>query len=476
MSGSDGGPERLLRENLRLSKERDLFLRYIREKTDELLVLMECPTLNADAVGDMELIVYDPIGTIASSFGSVLRNLKETNERLRKEAAERERIEAELLKAEKLESIGVLAGGIAHDFNNLLTGILGNISMAQIRADSPEEIRENLSRAEKVCVRARELTRHLLTFSKGGAPVRKSASIGEIISGAAEVSLPGSNVRCDVDPGEDTWPVHVDVAQIGQVFSNLIINAVQAMPDGGVLGIRAENVPAGDPIPPLLAPGSYVRVSFTDTGVGIPKELLAKIFDPFFTTKEKGSGLGLATAYSVLKQHDGMITVTSEPGKGSTFSVFLPAFPEGTARRKDAAAPASMKARILVMDDEETVREIAIEFLEHLGYEGVGTGSGQEALEAYREASAGGRPFSAVIMDLTIPGGMGGKEAVRRLLEFDPVARAIVSSGYSTDPVMAEYEKHGFSGVIAKPYRMDELKEVLNTVLRPFTVPEPGAV
>jgi two-component system cell cycle sensor histidine kinase/response regulator CckA len=456
---------RLAMENRRLAEERDLLMRYIRAKTDELLVLLKCPTMNADALSDMDLIGYDPIGTIAISFAHVLENLNETNRRLQAEMENRKMYEEEHLKAQKLESIGVLAGGIAHDFNNLLTGILGNISMAGIHPSSSVEFEESLGRAEKACLRARELTRQLLIFSEGGAPVRKTMAIGPVLLKSAERFLGRENVRFEIDLPEDLAPVEIDEPQIVQVFNNIVANAEQAMPGGGTVRFSAENVTVADRDPLPLAAGPFVRVSIVDTGVGIPQGALLKVFDPFYTTKTGGSGLGLSTAYSVLRQHGGLVTVESEKGKGTTFRIYLPASSAAATGKAAHPRPPQEKGRVLVMDDEAMVREVAVEFLVHLGYEAMAVEAGEDAMEAYRAAKSSGRPFAAVIMDLTIPGRMGGKEAVRRLLDFDPLARTIVSSGYSNDPVMADYRSHGFQGVIAKPYRIGELREVLETVL-----------
>ncbi|GAB4232560.1 MAG: hypothetical protein OHK0028_08010 [Deltaproteobacteria bacterium] len=456
--------ERLRRENVRLAGERAVFIRYIREKVNELLVLLKCPTMNADNLGDMELIGYDPIGTIAVSFSRVLDNLRETNERRLREISERKKYEEELRKAEKLESIGVLAGGIAHDFNNLLTGILGNLSIARIRSAGAAEIQQNLSKAENACLRARDLTRQLLIFSKGGAPVRKATSIADVLRESVEFSLGSGSVRCEFDLPDDMPHVDIDEGQIAQVVNNLIVNAEQAMPDGGSLRIRAriEEVGEGDRLP--IRTGRYVVVTVSDTGIGIPKDALPRIFDPFFTTKEKGSGLGLTAAYSIMRHHEGVITAESTPGEGTTFSLYLPVSKDDAAAEPEPC-PGPGKRRVLVMDDEEMVREVAIEFLGHLGYEGDAVESGEEAVAAYRGAREAGRPYAAVLMDLTIPGGMGGKEAVLRLKEIDPDVRAVVSSGYSNDPVMADPGKFGFRGVIAKPYRMRELGEAIDQVL-----------
>lgn len=383
---------------------------------------------------------------------------------------ERKKMEAELLKAQKLESLGLLAGGIAHDFNNFLMAILGNISLARLEADSPENLSERLMAAERACLRAKDLTQQLLIFSKGGTPIRKLTSIAELIKESAEFVLRGSNVRCQFSIADDLWPVEIDIGQMSQVIQNLIINADQALPNGGTITIRAQNVTLdeGD-VPPLKA-GRYVKISIEDHGIGIPREHLSKIFDPYFTTKQKGSGLGLSIVYSIIKKHDGHITVRSEPGRGTTFTIYLPASGEAptretpeTARTEDALS--SRGGRILVMDDEEIIRDVTRHILERLGYDVALARDGEEAIQMYRDAQRRGRPFDAVIMDLTVPGGMGGKEAIKRLRTIDPQVKAIVASGYSNDPIMANYRAYGFDGVVAKPYRIDELRRVLHRVL-----------
>ncbi len=383
-----------------------------------------------------------------------------------RDISERKKTDQELLKLEKLESLGVLAGGLAHDFNNLLAVILGNISLTLVNTDLTDQNFRRLTDVEKAVMRAQDLTRQLLTFAKGGAPVKQAASIREIIEDSCRFSLSGSNVKSTFFFSGDLKPVEVDVGQIGQVINNLVINAVQAMPEGGTIEVRAENVvvahEGGIPLPP----GGYIRVSIRDQGVGIPPENLAKIFDPYFTTKQKGSGLGLATSYSIIKRHEGHITVESVPGKGTAFEVYLPASsaklqPEKTPEQ----APVAGMGTILVMDDEETVRTVVGEMLKAVGYECELAKDGMEAVELYRRALSSGRPFDAAIMDLTVPGGMGGKEAVKKLIEIDPKVRAIVASGYSSDPVMADYQAHGFVGVIAKPYDLQTLSRTLRTVL-----------
>jgi len=380
---------------------------------------------------------------------------------------ERKHLEEELLKSRKLESVGLLAGGIAHDFNNILTAILGNISLAKSHINSGDNIYRRLENAEKASIRAKDLTQQLLTFSKGGAPIKKSASIAELLKETANFALRGSNVRCQLIIDDDLWWTEMDEGQISQVLQNLIINADQAMPEGGEIHIKAENIVISSKSPLPLKAGKYVKVSVIDHGIGISEDYLPKIFDPYFSTKQKGSGLGLATTYSIIKKHDGHITVKSCLGKGTTFTFYLPAI---EPQEKEVITEEKIKpvrtGKVLVMDDEEMVLEIAGQIIEHLGYQVELVCDGEELISRYVDALQNGQPFSAVIVDLTIPGGMGGKEAVEKLLEIDPNVRAIVSSGYSNDPIMANYKKYGFTGVVSKPYHMKELKKVLEEVIR----------
>ena len=378
----------------------------------------------------------------------------------------RKRMENELLKVEKLESLGILAGGIAHDFNNILSAILGNVSLAKLLVQPEEKLYTYINNAETACARARDLTQQLLTFAKGGAPVKKTSSIAQLLNETAGFALRGSNVRCEFQIAEDLWTAEVDEGQISQVIHNLVINADQAMPEGGALKVRAENILVNGQQNIPLPEGKYIAVAVSDQGIGIPKEYITKIFDPFFTTKQKGSGLGLASCYSILVNHGGYITAASEPGAGSTFTFYLPASAEKIEHKEVAGEVNSDgKGRILVMDDEDIIRDMAQELLSGLGYEVELAGDGAEALNRYQEARASGAPVDAVIMDLTIPGGMGGEEAIQKLLAVDPEARAIVSSGYSNNPIMADYKKYGFSGVLAKPYKIAELSAVLQSVM-----------
>jgi PAS domain S-box-containing protein len=586
-----------LKSRLEAAEERNRHLmRYIREKTDHLLTVMQCSAGNADSLDDDTLLSLDPIGTVTDSFTQVVENLHGMNDRLWAEIAERSRIEAalreneerlqdffdnaldyiqiidregrfvsvnrawreamgytgeeiagltlfdvlapeshahcrecfervlaradigrvefslqakdgrrivvegsanpriedgqvvavrsifrditerkkleqNLLNAEKLESIGVLAGGIAHDFNNLLTAILGNISLALEHIPETGPARNNLAEAESASLRARDLTLQLLTFSKGGAPIRQTTSIADLIRDSAKFALRGSNVRCDFEFADNLFHVDIDSGQFNQVIHNLVSNADQAMPSGGTIRIRAENIvlPAGHGLP--MNSSKCVRIAVEDQGTGIPADRLTRIFDPFFSTRKDGSGLGLAVCYSIVKQHEGALTVESSPGAGTTFFIHLPASEARQAQDAPAGAtPAgaprrSRPRRVLVMDDEEMVRKVAIEILGTMGFESEGVADGAAAVDAYSRAMQQGAAFDAVLMDLTIPGGLGGKDAVQKVLAVDPGARVIVSSGYSNDPVMADFKAFGFCGVIAKPYRIKDLRELLCRII-----------
>ncbi|GFO60083.1 hypothetical protein GMST_24080 [Geomonas silvestris] len=379
---------------------------------------------------------------------------------------ERRGIEEELFKARKLESLGILAGGIAHDFNNLLTGIMGNIALSRATLPDEHQAAVFLDRARKGAEQSKALTQQLLTFSKGGAPVKKLTSISQVLTDSATFALRGSNVRCDFDIAPDLWPAEIDTGQMSQVISNLVINADQAMPEGGTILIRAENVL------PLDAEESQhrIRITFKDTGVGIGTDDLSRIYDPYFSTKATGNGLGLATVYAIIKNHDGEIRVFSRRGHGTTFAITLPA-QDGPAPEpppelpKAPLAPANDGGRILLMDDEDAIREMAKAALTMFGYHAVVVSDGEELLEVYARELAAGHRFAAVIMDLTIPGGMGGKEAVKKLLELDPDAVAVASSGYSEDLVMAKYRQFGFAGAVSKPYSLHDLEATLKEII-----------
>jgi two-component system cell cycle sensor histidine kinase/response regulator CckA len=375
-------------------------------------------------------------------------------------------MEDELIKARKLESLGILAGGIAHDFNNILMAVLGNISLTRREVTADTGLYAKLFEAEKAVIRAKELTQQLLTFAKGGTPIKSMASIKELITDSADFALRGSNVSCNYDVAEDLWPIEADEGQISQVISNLVINADQAMPEGGVIRITATNISIGPSrIDGVVVEGKYIKISISDSGVGMPREHLQRIFDPYFTTRKSGSGLGLAIVYSIVKKHGGLITVESEHGKGTAFHIYLPA---SQKEIKTVDKPAKIMAldtgKVLVMDDEEAVRSVVGRILEHLGWEVECAEEGSQAIEAYKAALNSGYPFDVVIMDLTIPGGMGGKDAAEQLRALDAKAKVIVSSGYSNDPVLAEYRQYGFSGVINKPYRIEEMIDILYRV------------
>ncbi|HEJ83179.1 MAG TPA: response regulator, partial [Desulfobacteraceae bacterium] len=356
------------------------------------------------------------------------------------------------------------AGGIAHDFNNILTTIMGNIALAKDRAAPGDEIFDLLHEAEMGAIRAQTLTRQLLTFAKGGVPVKETASIEDVLRESATFVLRGSKSRCEFSIQEDLWPAEVDTGQISQVIHNVVINADQAMPEGGIIRVAAENCMVRDGQGLPIRPGRYIRISIADQGMGIAERHLSRIFDPYFTTKQKGSGLGLATTFSIIKKHDGHVTVESRLGEGATFHIYLPAS-EKAPQEKVESGVIQGSGRILVMDDEALLRKMLGQVLSKLGYESEFAGDGAEAVRMFKEARESGKPFDAVILDLTVPGGMGGKEAIRRLQEIDPGIRAIVSSGYSDDPVLANFREYGFKGMIPKPFDLRSLGKVLHEVV-----------
>jgi len=397
---------------------------------------------------------FTPQGALAGLVGVMI------------DITDRKKSEIERLRYSKLESLATLAGGIAHDFNNILTAIMGNISLAITDLRENEPIWSILNDVEKACIQAQTLARQLLTFAKGGAPIKELISLAKKITETGFFASRGSNVKCKFDFPADLWGVQADPGQISQVFQNLIINAIQAMPTGGTIQVRGENleVRQGSDLP--LDPGEYVKTSIQDQGIGIPAEYLPRIFDPYFSTKQKGSGLGLATAYSIVTNHQGHIAVESRLGAGTTVHVYLPATAQmqiGPSQEKPKVVTG--QGKILVMDDEEIVRQTLSKLLGYLGYEVTFARDGDEAIEQFIQARKLGKTFDAVILDLTVPGGMGGKAAIEKLLRLDPQIKAIVSSGYSDDPIIANFVAYGFSGVIAKPYRIAELSTVLNSVL-----------
>jgi PAS domain S-box-containing protein len=383
-----------------------------------------------------------------------------------RDVTERSRLEAELQRASKLESVGILAGGIAHDFNNILAIVMGNLTLAQLDAGTGAASLRWLKEAERGAFRARDLTQQLLTFAKGGDPVRTAVLLPEIVREAAKFALHGSTVRGEFEIAENLWAAEVDGGQIGQVVQNLVINAMQAMKGGGSIRITLRNEElAADSTTPLAA-GRYLRLSLADTGTGIRPEHLARIFEPYFTTKEQGSGLGLATVYSIIRKHQGHVAVESELGKGTTFHLWLPAAKQAPVETVLSRSPFEvMQGRILFMDDEEPIRQMVNVLLSRLGLTVKTVADGAELVREYAAARTTGQPYDLVMMDLTVPGAMGGREAMQELRKIDPAVRAVVSSGYSGDPVLANFREHGFCGIVPKPYRVNDLMKVLRTAL-----------
>lgn len=399
--------------------------------------------------------VHDPRGGIVGAV-AVMRDV-----------TARERLEEEMSRASRLQSVGLLAGGIAHDFNNLLTVILGNVVVLKQTFPYEGEVAACLGEAERAVLRARDLTQQLLTFARGGDPVRSAVQLQDIITEAAAFGARGSAARCEFDLPPDLWLADADRGQIAQVVQNLVLNAVQAMPQGGFVRITARNEHIDAGSAPVDA-GDYIRITVEDSGCGIPPEDLGRIYDPYFTTKSQGSGLGLATVYSIVRKHRGAIEVTSQPGAGTIFRLLLPAAHAGEPPR-DATAPRNagmLNGRILLMDDEEAIRKVAGRMLSRLGLAVETAADGAAAVELFRSARERGEPFDVVMLDLTIPGGMGGMETLRKLRDFDPGVRAVVSSGYSDEMAMGDHRAHGFVGVIPKPYQLDDCARVLGAVLR----------
>lgn len=413
---------------------------------------------------DGELIDVEVAGRIVDYRG------KPASQVVIKDITEKKMIEAERLKALKLESLGILAGGIAHDFNNILTGIMGSISLSLLKIEPGSKIHSLLQAGEKACLRARELTRQLLTFSRGGDPVKENASIAELIRESANFILRGSNVTCIYSFAENLLPIEVDKGQIGQVIQNIILNADQAMPEGGVIEVTARNVSLKDREVALLKKGKYIKITLKDEGVGIDVQYHQKVFDPYFTTKSKGSGLGLSVVYSIINKHNGAVTVDSELGKGSVFTIYLPASGK-KEKQREAIIPGqpikkNVSGFVLLMDDDPQVREIGSLMIEAIGIKVQCAADGKEALELYKKAKQAGRQFDVVIMDLTVPGGMGGKTAVKKLLALDPAAKVVVASGYSNDPVMANYKKYGFVDMLPKPLVLEDLTAMLTRLMK----------
>jgi signal transduction histidine kinase/ActR/RegA family two-component response regulator len=393
--------------------------------------------------------------------------VKERTDELKRELAHRQQAEQELHRAQKLESLGLLAGGIAHDFNNLLCGLFGFVDLARKSLDDPDTVKECLDEAMNCSSRARDLTEQLLTFAKGGTPVKKPVDLGVILRKTAKLSLSGSNVKSDFVLPEDLWMIEGDEGQLCQVFSNILLNARQAMECGGKISIVACNVELHINEIAGLPKGSFIRIIITDQGIGMPKEVLLQAFDPFFTTKKAGTGLGLAISYSIIKKHGGRIAINSECGVGTVVTIHLPASLNGVpVENVKQSIDLTGSGRILFMDDEEIICRSVVKMLEKTGYEIICANDGEQAIELYRKSLENGKPFSVAILDLTVIGGMGGEKAIRKLQELDPKVKGIVSSGYADSPVLSNPGAYGFAGDIAKPYVVDELLRTLKDVLR----------
>jgi two-component system cell cycle sensor histidine kinase/response regulator CckA len=383
-----------------------------------------------------------------------------------RDISERKATEEKRLTTSKLESLGTLAGGLAHDLNNILTVISGNIGLAQIEAPADaRNLLAHLGKAGQAAQHAARLSGQLLTFSKGGSPLKRVTSIRELLARAAEFSLYGSNLRAEMDVPADLWKAEVDPAQIEQVVNALMINARDAMPHGGGVGVFAWNVEVETRDGALLRPGRYIKIAVADHGCGIDAELASKIFDPYFTTKPAASGLGLAISYSIVKRHGGLLHLESSSPEGSTFAFYLPATERiqiygGTAPLLEPVSPFNQQ-RVLVMDDEAGIREITAQLLTTLGYEAASVPDGTEAVKLYERAVQRGENFHAVILDATIRGGMGGVATIEKLREIDPHVVAIICSGYSDEEALSQFLTYGFRGALPKPFTRRELADVL---------------
>jgi PAS domain S-box-containing protein len=428
--------------------------------------------LNGEAIPPVyyELIRKDGTTFFGETSASILQN---TDGKITgyicitREITERKQMEEELQKVQKLDALGLLAGGIAHDFNNLMGGIFGYIDMANVESKD-KKVTHYLTKALNTIDRARGLTLQLLTFAKGGAPIKKIDTLFPFIRETAQFALSGSNVSSSFDVPENLWPCDFDKNQIGQVIDNIIINAKQAMSDGGSIELSAKNITLSEKDHSPLPNGDYVKIAIKDYGIGIPKEILPRIFDPFYTTKATGHGLGLATCYSIIKRHNGCIEVESEPGKGSTFHIFLPAAKDSASSSQEIpAATHKGSGAFLIMDDEEVMRETIGSMLESLGYNVVYKENGSAAIDFVVEEIKAKRKIAGMIFDLTIPGGIGGKESIAEIRKIGLEAPAFVTSGYAKDPVMANPAEHGFVASICKPFRKSELAEMLNKYMQP---------
>jgi PAS domain S-box-containing protein len=380
---------------------------------------------------------------------------------------EKQKAEESLRNSRNIESLGVLAGGIAHDFNNLLGGMFGYVDIARecIKNDKPEKAEEYLSKSLTVLTQTQALTHKLLTFSKGGTPVKKTMSVGTLLKSTTHIFLDGSIITPVFDIQNDLWPCDVDKNQLKQVLENIIRNARDEMPSGGTITITAHNIPAGSNVPVSLNPGAYIVITIADTGPGIAQENLARVFEPYFTTKQNSTGLGLSTAYSIVLRHNGYVTVESQQGKGALFSLFLPANTNAIVNDiQPNQTSCKGQRRILVMDDEAYMQDVAVAMLKTLGYESVFTVNGTDAITAFSIAQGTDMPFAAALLDLKVHEGMGGKDAVSFLREINPSCKLVASSGYFADPVMAYPQQYGFVDKLPKPYTITDLSDLFQRI------------
>jgi len=446
------------------------------DNVETIAAIYEKPLTDDNALEVHELTLMCKSGhqvDVEVIAGRFMFQNKPSNLLVIRDISDRSKSERELERTRQLDSIASLSGGIAHDYNNLLTAIIGNISLAQTYLDPDDKVYLLLSQALAASKTAKDLTQKLITFSKGGTPDKKIAEVAKLVKNAAEFTLSGSNLKCDFNFPGSLWPVEVDSGQIGQAIHNVIMNAREAMPEGGLLQVSAENVTSDDDLSNLRK-GKYVKISITDHGKGIASKNLDKIFNPYFSTKKlgskKGTGLGLSICHSIIRKHGGNVTVDSTLRQGTTIHIYLPSANGKSASQSNADTleqeiPVFGEGRILVMDDEEMIRKLASELLTYLGYDVDFAQDGSEAVQRYAQAMKSRKPFDAVILDLTVKGGMGGKEAIRELSKIDPRVVAIVSSGYCNDPGITDFAQYGFCGVVTKPYTMSELGEKLNQVI-----------